>query len=163
MEEKKKIAIVGFSFALAEIEPNICNISLAEEIKRIAEIKRLQGYEVCIVSQWEISEALKNTVNFKPNLTVYKDGEKYLSSDYVVNKSLIYAQERNIKDIIIIANPFIHLFFCRRLFKKSGFNVLKEKIKWIGFYKKSIQWWTRGPIRLLVYIILIVLFGRRGH
>ena len=129
MEEKKKIAIVGFSFALVENEPNICNINLAGEIKRIARIKRSQGYEVYIVSQWEISKVLEKTENFKPKFTVYRDDEKYLSSDDVVNKSLSYLKEKNVKDIIIVANPFIHLFVCRRLFKEAGFTVLKEKIK----------------------------------
>lgn len=166
METKEKIAIVGFSFASGEKEPNPCNKRLAEEVIRIAKMKREQGFEVLIMAQWEISKALQETINYKPSFTVFEhmeEGKYYLDSDEVARQTAAYLKKEKVKKVIIAANPFIHLFVCRRLFKKAGFIVLKEKIKWIGFYKNSLQWWTRGPVRLIVYIILAVLFGRRGH
>jgi hypothetical protein len=152
-----KIGLVAYSFALGKTEPNPKNILLAEEVERTVKEETALGNEVAVVSQWEIAEALK----IKP-FHVVRQKEDYLDSDMVTAEASEVFHQQGVTQVIVVANPFLHLWLCRSRVQKAGFEVIKKKIKKIGFYKDSLQWWTRGPIRLIFYLIRMKLTGKRG-
>ena len=161
---KEKVGIVAFSFGLGEQEPNPCNRRLVYEVDRIARKFKEKGKEVVIVAQWEVAEGLKK-VGIAPDFIIKEHRQKgaYLDSDEVAAQAALFLHERGVIEVIPVAHPFLHLSKCRKLLRKAGFTVRQEKIGYIGFYPESKQWWTRGPFHLLVYAILQVLFGRKGH
>ena len=87
----------------------------------------------------------------------------YLDSEEVMAQASLVFTARDVLKVIPVANPFLHLAKCRQLVAKAGFTPVRRKIGWIGFCPESIQWWTRGPIRLLAYAVIQKLFGRRGR
>jgi len=163
-------AVVGFSFGLTKNEPNQCNIRLAREVERIAQREREKGNSVIIVTQWEVSFSLSSP--FLPHFIIWehRDARSYLDSDEVAGQATEFLRQQaekmgeKINGVIPIANPFLHLALCRRLLKKKEWNVPQVKIRWIGFLPKSSQWFTRGPIRLIVYSFLRILhrFGQKA-
>lgn len=161
---KEKVGIVAFSFGLGEEEPNPCNLRLANEVDRIARKFKEKGKEVIIASQWEVAEGLKE-LGITPDFIIKEHRQKgaYLDSDEVAAQAALFLHERDVVEVVPVAHPFLHLTKCRKLLKKAGFRVRKEKIYPIGFYPESKQWWTRGPFSLLIYTILQVLFKRKGH
>jgi len=161
---KEKAGIVAFSFALGEKEPNPCNRRLACEVDRIARKLREENKEVVIVSQWEVAEGLKE-LEIGPDLVITEHRQKgsYLDSDEVAFQAAIFLHDQGVMEVVPVAHPFLHLTKCQKLLRKAGFKVRKEKIRYIGFYPESKQWWTRGPLHLFLYAILQVLFERRGR
>jgi hypothetical protein len=150
----EKVGVLAFSFAQTQEEidkkrANPCNRNIAVMLSCLASKKDIH---FSIVAQWEIM--LNNVLEprVEPVLVVEKhrkEGE-YLDSEEIIAQ-------------------WLQNFKCRALLKKAGFEIipLKKFLSWktrkIGFCKDSLQWWTRGPIRLVLYTILQVLFGRRGR
>ena len=153
------IGIVAFSFARHLInEPNPCNVRLAAEIERL--IKGAEG-SALVVSQWEVNLALPlGTAGY--SVIEHRSLDEYLDSEEVMSQAAEFFRKHNITRVIVVAQPFLQLAKCRKLARTEGFTVIKKKINKIGFYKDSSQWWTRGPVRLLAYAVLQILFGRRG-
>lgn len=152
--------LLAFSFGLTDKEPNECNERLALAVRRIIE-KESEG--VVVVSQWGIALALKG-LGVPIGLTVEKHRKgEYLDSNEVMAQAAAFFKENGIIEVIPVAQPFLHLFLCSRLIKKSGFKPVKRPVAWIGFCGESKQPWTRGPVRLLLYAVKRALTGRRGR
>jgi hypothetical protein len=161
-----RIGVIGLSFALrAGQEPNPCNTNLALETERVVDLLRAEGHEVMASSQWEIALSLNaDHANVVCVVTKHRDGVSYLDSDEVILQSKEAFDFRGgVDEVVIVANPFIHLQGARSKAKSFGLKVRKVAIRWIGFDKKSDQWQTRGPVRAFVYTVGRVLFGRFGQ
>jgi len=156
-----KVGIVGFSFGLAEKEPNPCNVRLAEETNRILQEELDKGNEVVAVVQWEIAKALEG-LELRPDHVVNPKEGIYLNSDMVMAEAASVFKEQGITEAVVVANPFLHLAACQVLVRKKGFTILKRRINRIGFYKESLQWWTRSPLNLVLYAVCMKLTGKRG-
>lgn len=158
--------MVAWSFALAGKEPNPCNALLGIEAYRLLkEEQKNTGEEVVLVAQWEVAAAFREIIGFSAAYVVEKhrlDGE-YLDSEEVMAQAAAIFRDHGITEVIPVANPFLHLFACHRIIRESGLTPIKRKVRWIGFYKDSLQWWTRGPIRCLAYAVMQKLFGRSGR
>lgn len=152
------IGIVAFSFALGKNEPNPCNIRLASAVELIV---RESKEPVILVAQWEIARAIKS-VPVDYVVEKHRTEGAYLDSEEVMAQAAEFFRKHGVKEVIPVANPFLHLAKCRSLVYKEGFVSINRRIGWVGFYRKSLQWWTRGPIRLIVYAILQKFTSRRG-
>jgi len=86
----------------------------------------------------------------------------YLDSEEITSQATPLFLRHGITKVIPVANPFLHLFKCKKLIRRAGFVSLSRRVGWVGFYKNSLQWYTRGPIRLLAYAALQFLFGYHG-
>jgi hypothetical protein len=119
-----------------------------------------------VVLQWEIGldHDMFARTGILPDLVVEKHRElgKYLDSDEVIAQAIPLFKRQGVTKVISVAQ-WLQNFKCRALLKKAGFQVLPVKIGKIGFCKESLQWWTRGPIRLVIYTIKQILFGHRGR
>lgn len=150
--------MIVYSFASCAAEPNPCNIRLARAAERIIDT---ENERLCLVVQWEIWQAIRT------GLAAYivqehREGN-YLDSEEVTAQAAEIFRSKGIKEVIPVAQPFLLLPKCRWLIRQAGFNPVRRRIGWIGFYHRSKQWWTRGPIRLLVYAALQLMTGRRGR
>ena len=158
-----RLGVIGLSFALrVGQEPNPCNVKLANEFERVICLLRSQGHDVASVAQWEIAISL----TWFPLKVVngHRDGISYLDSDEVILQAKeVFEFWGGVDEVVIVANPFIHLQGARSKAKSFGLKVRKLAIRWIGFDKKSDQWQTRGPVRAFVYTVGRVLFGRFGQ
>jgi hypothetical protein len=144
------IGIVAFSFALREgYEPSKCNHELARNVTRL--YKKYGGKSV-IVAQWEIALALK-ALNVPVTHVVHRKPGVYLDSNQVMFEASEVLLKQCTTRVIPVANPFIHLIKCKMLVRGYGFKLCNEHITWIGFDRESDQPWTRGPLRLVLYMI----------
>lgn len=150
--------LVAFSFALGKEEPNPCNVRLAKAVERIVDTEK---EPVVVVVQWEIAKALNWPTVFV--VEKHRRSGAYLDSEGVMAQAADIFQDYGITEVIPVANPFLHLTKCRALVRQHGFKSLKRKIGWIGFYKKSLQWYTRGPVRCFIYAVLQKFTGRRSR
>jgi hypothetical protein len=151
--------LVAFSFALGAKEPNPCNMRLALAVKRIIDAE--EG-RILIVAQWEVALALEQC-GVKAHHTIYQEQGVYLDSHMVMEQAASWLHDCGVTEVIPVAQPFLHLILCQKLVRQHGFILLKRKIGKIGFYRSSLQWWTRGPVRLLFCTALFQLTGRRWH
>lgn len=154
--------LVAFSFGLRAIEqePNPCNIRLAQSVMNILATEK---DEVVVVSQWEISRQLRaHGCDPIRSVELRSDGS-YLDSETVWRTAREVFEEHGVREVIPVAHPTLQMAKVRRLIKSNGFVVMKEPVGTIGFDRQSTQWWTRGPLRLLLYAIVQQVTGRRGH
>src|SRR3989344_5860315 len=160
-----RIGVICLSFALRKgQEPNPCNMKLARETERVVALLRAEGHDVMTVSQWEIDLVLGHPVDKLHIVRNHRVRGSYLDSDEVILQSMeAFDLAGGIDEVVIVANPFIHLQGARSKAKRFGLKVRKVFIRWIGFDKKSDQWQTRGPVRAFVYTVGRVLFGRFGQ
>jgi len=147
-------AIVAFSFAQHEpsLEPSLCNRALAAEVLRL----KTSYPDATVIAQWEVARGLDQLgepSDFSIDPTT--DGS-YLSSEKVWQAAVQRLDGTGTTQIIVVAQPFLHLAACRHLVRRSGFAVRKERVRNIGFDNSpaNTQWQTRGPARLLLYTIL---------
>ena len=157
-----RIGLIGLSFALEPgHEPNPCNRKLAHEFERVVALLKDEGHKVLGSSQWEIALDLARPEHLVKIVDQHRDPGSYLDSDEVILQS-VEAFEANggVDEVVIVANPWIHLQGAQSKARSFGLQVRKVTIHWIGFYKKSIQWQTRGPVSAFVYTVGRVLFGR---
>ncbi len=151
--------MVAYSFALGPKEPNICNQRLARAAERIIQ---QEEEPILLVSQWEISRAFSPKI--RPALIVEKHRESaYLDSKEVTSQAAEIFRRYNITEVIPVAQSFFHIYKCIKLIRQEGFRPVRRRIGWIGFYRQSFQWYTRGPIRLFIYAVLQKLTGRKGE
>lgn len=159
-----RIGVIALSFALREgREPNPCNVKLALETERVVALLRTEGHHVVVISQWEIASNL----SWIPEQCIVREHRvkgSYLDSDEMLFwAKAFYEKCGGVDEVVIVANPFIHLQGVRSKAKGFGLKVRKVSIRWIGFDKDSDQWWTKGPVRAFVYTVGRVLFGRFGQ
>lgn len=152
------IGLVAFSFGLSGHEPNPCNTRLAGAVRRIV---NNENSRVIVVVQWEIALSLAS-LSITNVVERHRKKDAYLDSEEVMAQAAEVFREYGITRVIPVANQFLHLRKCRDLVIKAGFIPEIRGFGKIGFYKESLQWWTRGPFRLLFYAVLQKLTGRRG-
>ncbi len=159
-----RIGVIALSFALrVGREPNPCNMKLARETERVVALLRAEGHHVIVVSQWEIALSL-SWITERCIVREHRVKGNYLDSDEVILQAKAFFEKcGGMDEVVIVANPFIHLQGARSKAKGFGLKVRKVPIHWIGFNKESDQWQTRGPMRAFVYTVGCVLFGRFGQ
>lgn len=158
-----KYGVVGFSFAKSACEPNPCNQALAAGVE-CAMINHLDNATVIV--QWEINKQLQQD-GYKSDLVVLPEDARseYLDTQDVWNKAKILLNKEGIKDVIIVAQPFLHLDVIKAMIRKDGFVIKEYKNPhYVGFYnnKENLQWWTKGPLRFLMYAVFVKLTGKNG-
>lgn len=165
------IGLVAFSFGLREaaLEPNPCNIRLAEEVARIV---RSRDGKVVVVAQWEIARHLETLgVNVERVVELCEDGS-YLDSRAVWYEACNLFDAYGIDEVVAVAQPILHLGVVRKLMRNHGFRVIKVKIGKIGFDNAldehgkplNTQPWTRSARAFLWYgFRVVVMRSLHGH
>ncbi len=158
MKEREDI-LLGLSFGLIGKEPGLSNRHLAKIIDR----EQAQDDELEAILQWEIASCTKKAPVLK--VTKHRILGEYLDSEGVIVQAVEWLQNQRpkVKVIKLVAQPFLHRFKCKKLIASYGFDVKTVKTGWVPFDNRSDQWYTRGPLRTLLYAVLQVLTGRKGH
>jgi len=161
-----KVGIIALSFGIGKDGPGLSNSDLANSIEwLLISLKKPPGglSDVKAVFQWEIAAE----INIRPHeltrtssclvKTVYGKAGQYLDSATVIAEAKEPLADAD--EIYIVAMPFLHGWLCKRLAEKACLhNVKVYKDHKINFDLRSMQWWTRGPIRLLIYSALHMIF-----
>lgn len=168
--------IVAYSFALRDHEPNPCNLRLAKAVKRIRNEYMERGEQVVIVAQKSVAIGLQHLeVPVDYVVTEYKcagttDTEEitaqaieFFDYCYPIDLNFLNFPLYPLDEIIPVAH-LIQLIKCRQEFRRHGIQTrslwsLRRKIGRVGFDPKSKQWWTRGPVRLVIGAMRQILFG----
>jgi len=147
-------AIVAFSFGLRrrQAEPNPCNVRLARAVERAIE---LNAAGTLLIAQWEIAKQLIADGVHVDLVVKASSSLDYLDTNEVWRQAQAVLRKHQVQTVIPIAQPFLHMYKVRKLIERSGLTVARWPIGWIGFdsSKDNLQWWTRGPLRLLLYSI----------
>jgi len=157
-----QVGVVAFSFGLRapEEEPNPCNRRLAAATARII---RQTSVPVVLIAQWEIAKALP------PTMAVHVVGDApdggYLDTERVWQVAAPILRGEGVRRVIAVAQPVLHRAKAHRLMRADGFEPLPAPVGWIGFDSgaRNRQWWTRGPVRLLLYALMQAATGRAGR
>lgn len=153
--------IVAFSFGLREEEPSPCNVKLGEVVRRF-NVASETAY--VIVAQREVSLALQK-YGIRPEVTVWPptDGS-YLDSQAVWERARDYFRQINVTEVIIVAQPFLHLPSIKSMIERDGFTVVNRSSPSIGFDNSDLntQPWTRSRWAFLEYAVKIELGGKHG-
>lgn len=156
----RPLGIVAFSFANRgpEGEPNPCNQRLAEAVRRSA------NCDTVIVAQWEVARALASVGVPVDHVVEQADEGSYLDSETVWAAASRIFHSRHVLDVFPVAQPFLQYPKVKLLIRNDGFRLSSRKVGWVGFDRsnRNRQWWTRGPIRLMVYSVLQAAVGLRG-
>jgi len=162
------VGIVCFSFGLrAEPEePNPSNWALAEAATNAYASYQGKG-PIAMVSQWEVNKAL---VRMRAPFAVDRSVElnvdgSYLDSKGVWEEAKAVFEQKSVTEVVIIAQPFLHLTSLKQMVKSDGYGVLNFKIPPILFddSAKNTQPWTRSKLRLLIYAVRLKLGLSHGH
>ena len=162
------MGIVGFSFGLRDEEPNPSNMALAVKLQEITDDLEIDGRVVVVVTQWEITKALDKRfgTDFYVDLSVeqHTDGT-YLDSDDVwaaAKERFVY---EGVTQVIIVAQPFLHLPKLKGMVTKDGYEVVDYEIGAIPFDNTDLntQPWTRSKTALAIYAGKSLLGMKRGH
>ena len=162
------IGVITLSYAkrAEHQEPNPVNQRLAMVTQIVTErIVNEAQQPFVIVSQWEVARQL--TKDGVPVVRVVtqddatrKEKHIYLDSEDVIRVASELFATLGITDVVIVAKPVLHLYFCRQLAQKYGLNLLTEyQIPGVGYDNdpRNLQWWCKGPIREAAYTGLQVL------
>ncbi|MDD5342513.1 MAG: hypothetical protein PHI73_04245 [Patescibacteria group bacterium] len=165
--------LVAFSFGMRgeKAGPCLSNVDLAREVERIVQEV---GDGIAVVVQHEIGSLL-NFTGRKPTklhlVTHHRRPGVYLDSEEVMAQADVFFQELGdnppgipvVRNIFVVAQPFLHLTKCRRLAEQAGYVILSWSMSRIRFDRQSTQRWTRSWYQLLWYAIKQKLFGHRGR
>ena len=153
--------MIVYSFGWRRKDYGPCNVLLAMAAKRIIQDEKEQ---VLVFAQRSIAVILKE-FGVKCDVS-QKQAGGYEGSEEPTRQACEIFQKRNIKEVIPVAQPFLHLTKCIRLIRKQGLTTisyykLARKIGWIGFDSLSVQPATRSPFKLLFYAVRQIFFGYR--
>ena len=123
--------------------------------------KRTSATETVIVAQQEIARYLTGYPGL--DLRIVTDahaspkdnGQIYLDTQDVINEAFRVFRQENVREVIVVAQPFLHAWLARRLVRQMGFINHEFRVnQWIGFdsSRNNLQWWCRGPFRFLAYL-----------
>jgi len=165
--------VVALSFAKRseKDEPGPVNIRLAKIVAAINDELQQGGEPTILVTQWEIArylDAHDEPTDFivdQDDASIKPGGKKYLDSGDVLRVAFAVFSHHKVTDVIVVANPFVHLWMVRGKVRAAGFTIMKTRVPWVGFDRSSqnLQWWTKGPIRLLVYTAIQVVGKLTNH
>lgn len=160
------LLIIGLSFGKRRQEPNPVNMKLAHEVELAAQY--FDKEKPLIAAQWEIAKQLKLN-GYGPAIDIevtqkdatQKGKERYLDTEDVINSAIKFAEDQGetIDDVVVVANPFLHLSATANLVKSKGLTVRGYKVGKVGFdnSSKQLQWWCKGPLRFITYGIIVKL------
>jgi hypothetical protein len=161
-----RVGIVGFAFGLREDEPNPSNIALAEKVEEAVVYVNFQDSVPIVVTQWEITKAIEAPFNYVVDHSVElrQDGT-YLDSKGVWEEAKAEFVSEGITQVILIAQPFLHLPSLKKMVKEDGYEVLEFKVGAIPFDNSDLntQPWTRSKTALAVYAVKSILGMKHGH
>jgi len=137
---------------------------LARAVKRIRDYYEDQGEKVLVVAQKSVAQVLHDL-----GVPVHYVVERYKyqgttdTEDITAQAVRFFRANGPVDEIVTVAQP-IQQIKCHSEVYRRGFNALPLLRLWhmvghIGFDRESEQWWTRGPIRLLIGSVRQVLFG----
>lgn len=149
------LGVVAFSFAYRgpDGEPNPCNVRLAKAVERTLDAVTA---DVVLVAQWEVSRVLRRTsISVDHTVEQPADGS-YLSSEQVWAEARDLFRAKGVQTVVPVAAPFLQMFKVKNLIRAAGFRVETHRIGHVGFDRSrlNLQWWTRGPVRLVLYALL---------
>lgn len=147
-------AIVAYSFGGSVGRPGPSNQTFGRIINSLT-----SGNEKFIVV---VQDFIEHCVDRKPDLVTGRDGV-YISTEDITDELAPFLRERGIREVLLVAHPFLHWRKCRNLLEDQDLAVERVKTGWIPFDEACENWWVRGPFHLLFYGVLQVLFGRHGH
>jgi hypothetical protein len=163
-----KVGIVAFAFGLRTEaqEPNPSNIALAKAVDDAAYYVENQGGMSVIVTQWEITKGLE-LLDMEVDLSVglHTDGT-YLNSNDVWEAAKAEFISEGVEEVIVIAQPFLHLPKLKAMVRNDGFEVAPYfKVGPIPFDNSPLntQPWTRTRPALMLYSVKSLLGMKRGH
>jgi hypothetical protein len=173
-----KIGIVALSFGKVSRQANFdpINHALSGFVREAHEGittwrltiqgKSTHGTETVIVAQHEIARYLiddpKLDLRIVTEAFATRKGNDryYLDTQDVLNEAFQVFRKENVREVIVVAHPFLHAWVARRLIKQAGFINHEFRVnRWIGFdsSRDNLQWWCRGPIRFLTYMAIQVM------
>ena len=154
------IGIIGLSFGLVEEEPSSNNRKLAGEFDLTRFTLQQLGEQVLTIAQWEISLALPNP----PDHTVWPYPDRYLSTADVIVEAGDFLNHAGVKEVILVTRSGLHRRYSHELARQAGLEVIDAKNPGrLPYDSKSLQWWTRGPVRQLAYAMQQKLTGHPGR
>lgn len=133
--------------------------------------KRTSATETIIVAQQEISHYLTDypeldlRIVTNAHATPKDNGQLYLDTQDVINEAFRVFREEEVREVIVVAHPFLHAWTARRLVRQMGFINHEFRVdEWIGFdsSRDNLQWWCRGPLRFLIYVAIQVIGKATG-
>lgn len=145
--------LIVYPFGLCTVEPNRCNRRLAAAANRIIE---MEGEQVVVVAHLLVEEPIE-----RKDVIRHVVRDLRLDSLGMMKQAAEVFRSLAISEVIVVANPFLHLWECLWLARRAGFRPLYRPIGWVGFEPKSCQWYTRGPLRLTIHACQVILTSRR--
>lgn len=163
-----RIGVVGFAFGLRSeaLEPNPSNVALADKVHDAAGYVSFNDGLPVVVTQWEITKALKQKYGFQVNHSVkLRTDGKYLDSRGVWEEAKQEFAQRGVSRVIIIAQPFLHLPSLKKMIVADGYGVYDYRTGAIPFddSKLNTQPWTRTKLALAIYAVKSMLGMKHGH
>lgn len=167
VELEPKVGVIGFAFGLRAIEPNPSNAALAVKLYEVVDFVEHSGSVAIAISQWEITKAVEAMFDFEVDLSVglRADGT-YLDSKGVWEVAKPEFVHEGVTQLIIVAQPFLHLPSLKKMVRDDGYEVFEYKIGEIPFdsSKLNTQPWTRSKLSLATYAAKTLVPGaKHGH
>jgi len=168
------VGIIAFAFGQQVTQTaGPSNDAIAKVTLEVKDQERNDGHPVLLVTQWEV--ALSCIERFEPPdlaVSAYDDpSTNYLTTKEVLDLGLQYFQSRGVRRVILIAHP-LHMLLIRTLLTAKAWKVGNAMIDWsygdrmstIPYDKSSgnRQWWTRGPVSFLWYVLRAVFTKKHG-
>lgn len=172
--------IVAFSYGkrAERNEPNPCNTLLGDATVSAIDMTKLDyDHEPVVVVQWEISKRIYQSFSdnvwyrvyvhhavTKKNATAKSDGRVYLDTADVWRVAKEIFEKAGVKEVVVIANPFLHLGAIKKMVRADGFTVIDWPMPTIGFDNdpRQLQWWCKGRLRFIAYGIFVKLTRLNG-
>lgn len=169
------VGIVALSYGkrAPRYEPNPVNRKLGDQVIRLideywsnTEARKLDPRPVVTVAQWEIAKRVERESHLfwrspfpLDRVVNLKEDGSYLDSKDVLEAAFEEFRAAGVKQVIVVANPFLHLGHVRKMVEAAGFEVLRVEIKPVGFDNSpdQLQWWCKGPVRSIFYAGLQVI------
>ena len=116
--------------------------------------------QAVIVAQHEIACYLNTYHDFdvrvvtNAHATPKGNGLLYLDTQDVINEAFRVFRSEDVREVIVVAHPFLHAWLTRRLITRMGFITHDFRVdRHIGFdsSRDNLQWWCRGRLRFLTY------------
>lgn len=152
--------MIVYSFAWRHYGHSPCNIRLAMAAQQIIKAEK----DLVIVFAQRTTAQILQALGVKCHTVKKQPG--YEGSEEPTRQATELFRQNGITEVIPVAQPFLLLTKCIWLVRKEGFQTpsfwkLARMIGWVGFDWHSVQPATRGPLRLVFYTILQILFGYR--
>lgn len=133
--------IGAFSLGFLKNDPGLSNEVMARFVEKLFNIHQLH-----IISQWEITDAMRVTLIPIKNIHEHRIKGKYLDTLEVAAQMVEEMKKQGWKKIVVVAHP-LHVWRCVKILQKLGVEpIIPARLKTIPFDPRSEQWWTRNRI-----------------